>query len=287
MVDVPSTQELSNRKLFERLQPNGKTMEMLDMYGLGMDKQGRYERKKWFYYKEPEVRLPHLSFFAGAQSSKSFPPTTLPEIGFVGRSNVGKSTLVNKLCGSVAARISDKPGLTRQINFYTARNDFHLVDMPGYGFAFAKDEDRTAWQSLIEEYIGSRKTLRRVMVLLDARHGIKANDRDFMGLMDRTKTKYQFILTKCDLVRRVDLAKRHLLVSQEAEASKYCIPRVMMVSAHGRGGLNLLRKEIAHICSLGQKYLASYARKEAFAREEYDEQLKQYKDTLRPKKRRK
>ncbi|KAJ2559167.1 hypothetical protein EV175_000465 [Coemansia sp. RSA 1933] len=282
-VKVPNKQELSNRKLFERLQPNGKTMEMLDMYELGMEKRGKYDRRKWFSYEEPDVKLPHLSFFAGAQSSKSFPPATLPEIGFVGRSNVGKSTLVNQICGSAAARISDKPGLTQQINFYTARDDFHLVDMPGYGFAFAKDEDRTAWKSLIEDYICNRKTLRRVIVLLDARHGIKTNDRDFMELMDRTKTKYQFVLTKCDLVHRIDLAKRHLLVSQEAEASRNCIPRVMMVSARNKSGLNLLRKEIVHMCSLGQKYLASYARKEAISRTEYDEQLKIYKDTSRLK----
>ncbi|KAJ1666932.1 hypothetical protein EV178_001846 [Coemansia sp. RSA 1646] len=285
-VNVQNTEELSNRKLFERLQPNAKTLEMLDMYELGMDKQGRYDRKKWFHYSEPMVKLPHLSFFAGAQSSRSFPPSMLPEIGFVGRSNVGKSTLVNQICGSATARISDKPGLTQQINFYTARDDFHLVDMPGYGFAFAKDDDRKAWQELIEDYIRSRKTLRRIMVLLDARHGIKANDRDFMELMDRTKTKYQFILTKCDLVRRIDLAKRHLLISQEAEASRHCIPRVMVVSAHTGGGMNLLRKEIAHTCSLGQKYLTSYARKESIARSEYEEQLKIFKDTSRPKKRR-
>ncbi|KAJ1737831.1 hypothetical protein LPJ72_000129 [Coemansia sp. Benny D160-2] len=285
-VNVRGAEELSNRKLFERLQPDEKTMEMLDMHRLGMEKEGRFVRRRWFGYQEPEVSLPRLAFFAGAQSSKSFPSASLPEIGFVGRSNVGKSTLVNQVCGSAAARISDRPGLTQQINFYTARDDFHLVDMPGYGFAFAKEEERVGWQSLIEDYIRNRKTLRRVMVLLDARHGIKANDRDFMDLMDRTRTKYQFVLTKCDLVRRTDLAKRHLLVSQEAASSKHCIPRVMLVSARDGAGLNLLRKEIAHTCSLGQKYLGSYSRKESIARAEYDSQLKIYKETSRSKKRR-
>ncbi|KAI7829107.1 P-loop containing nucleoside triphosphate hydrolase protein, partial [Kickxella alabastrina] len=235
---------VSNRQLFARLQADPNTIDKLDMLGLGSEKRGRFERKKWFRYDEPDVKLPHISFFAGAQVAASFPAASLPEIGFVGRSNVGKSTLINQICGSSAARVSDKPGMTQQINFYTADNDFHLVDMPGYGFAFAKDDERQAWQPLIESYIRQRKSLRRVMVLLDARHGIKSNDREFMALLDRMRVKYQFILTKCDLVHRIDLAKRHLLVSQEAEKSRNCIPRVMMVSARHGAGLNNLRKEI-------------------------------------------
>ncbi|KAJ1723769.1 hypothetical protein LPJ53_001937 [Coemansia erecta] len=278
--------QLSNRQLFARLQPDAKTVDKLDMLQLGTEKQGRFERKKWFRYNEPNVKLPHMSFFAGAQAEASFPPASLPEVGFVGRSNVGKSTLVNKLCGSTAARVSDRPGLTQQINFYTAASDFHLVDMPGYGFAYAKDEERQAWKPLIESYIRNRKTLRRVMVLLDARHGIKVNDRDFVALLDRMRVKYQFILTKCDLVHRVDLAKRHLLVSREAENLRNCIPRVMMVSAHGDAGVNELRKELLHTCSLGQKYLADHRKKEVIALTEYEEQLKIFKDTARAKKRR-
>ncbi|KAJ2817495.1 hypothetical protein IWW50_006150, partial [Coemansia erecta] len=278
--------QVSNRQLFARLQPDRRVVEKLDMLQLGTTKQGRFERKKWFHYSEPFVKLPHIAFFAGAQSAASFPEPTLPEVGVVGRSNVGKSTLVNQLCGSLAARVSDKPGLTQQINFYTAGRDFHLVDMPGYGFAFAKDEVSASWQQLIDSYVRQRKTLRRVMLLLDARHGIKANDREFMQLLDSADVKFQIVLTKCDLVHRSDLAKRHKLVSMQTGKSRNCIPRVMMVSARDRSGLNDLRKEILHTCSLGQKYLADHKKKEAIALAEYEEQLKIYKDTARAKKRR-
>ncbi|KAJ1932725.1 hypothetical protein EC988_009360 [Linderina pennispora] len=256
------------------------------MLQLGTEKRGRFERRKWFRYSEPEVKLPHISFFAGALTPESFPAETLPEIGFVGRSNVGKSTLVNMLCGSSAARVSERPGLTQQINFYTADNDFHLVDMPGYGFAYVKEEQKQAWVPLIEKYVRERKRLKRVMLLLDARHGIKANDQEFMELLDRTGTKYQVVMTKCDLVSRIDLAKRHLLVAQETQKSRNCIPRVLMVSAKHERGLNDLRKEILHTCGLGKKYLAMHKKKEVIAKAEYMEQLAIFKETSRPKKRR-
>ncbi|KAJ2649185.1 hypothetical protein IWW42_003846 [Coemansia sp. RSA 1085] len=278
--------DVSNRQLFAQLQPDQKIMDKLDMLQLGREKQGRFVRKKWFRYEEPEVNLPHISFFAGAQTPKSFPEQSLPEVGFVGRSNVGKSSLINRLCGSAAARTSDKPGLTQQVNFYVAGRDFHLVDMPGYGFAYAKEEATLKWPSLIESCIRERKTLRRVMLLLDARHGIKANDREFMEMLDRTNTKFQIVLTKCDLVHRIDLAKRHRLIAMQTAKSRNCIPRVMMVSARSTAGLNELRKEILHTCTLGQKYLASHKKKEAIATADYLEQLKIYRETARPKKRR-
>ncbi|KAJ2712954.1 hypothetical protein H4R19_002490 [Coemansia spiralis] len=274
-------EQVSNRQLFARLQPDRRTMERLDMLQLGNEKQGRFVRRRWFQYDEPDIRLPRIHFFAGAKAAESFPAPTLPEVGFVGRSNVGKSTLVNQLCGALAARVSDRPGLTQQLNFYTAGDDFHLVDMPGYGFAYAKEEVTQAWLPLIETYIRERTTLRRVMLLLDARHGIKASDRNFMDLLDGTGTKYQIVLTKCDLVHRTDLAKQHMLIARQTERSRNCIPRVLMVSARQRAGLNDLRKEILHICSLGQKYLASHKKKEATAQAAYIEQLRIYNDTAR------
>ncbi|KAJ1731562.1 hypothetical protein LPJ61_002473 [Coemansia biformis] len=278
-------EKVSNRQLFARMQPDRRTVERLDMLRLGSEKQGRFERRRWFRYDEPDVRLPHLHFFAGAKSAASFPPVSLPEVGFVGRSNVGKSTLVNQLCGALAARVSERPGLTQQLNFYTAGSDLHLVDMPGYGFAYAKEGEPEAWLPLIETYIRQRPTLRRVMLLLDARHGIKANDRDFMTLLDGTGTKYQIVLTKCDLVHRTDLAKQHLLIARQTERSKSCIPRVLMVSARQRAGLNDLRKEILHTCSLGLKYLADHKKREATAQAAYLEQLRVFNDTGRSHKR--
>ncbi|KAF9336917.1 hypothetical protein BG006_006885 [Podila minutissima] len=110
----------------------------------------------------------------------------LQEIAIVGRSNVGKSTMLNTLTESPnTARVSSKPGLTRQLNFYRCGDKFVVVDMPGYGFAFAKEADKVAWKELIEEYLGSRKTLKRIYVMIDARHGLKVADKEFLSMLDR------------------------------------------------------------------------------------------------------
>ncbi|KAF9939725.1 hypothetical protein BGZ65_009670 [Modicella reniformis] len=112
--------------------------------------------------------------------------SVLQEIAIVGRSNVGKSTMLNTLTGSPnTARVSSKPGLTRQLNFYRCGDKFVLVDMPGYGFAFAKEEDKESWKELIEEYLGSRRTLRRIYVMIDARHGLKVPDKEFLAMLDK------------------------------------------------------------------------------------------------------
>ncbi|RKP23060.1 P-loop containing nucleoside triphosphate hydrolase protein [Syncephalis pseudoplumigaleata] len=125
-------------------------------------------------------------FFAGAKTPASFPPETLPEAAFVGRSNVGKSSLLNALARfTQPARVSDKPGLTQQINFFTAGSHFHLVDMPGYGFAYAKTEAVETWQSTIDAYLSTRQTLKRVYLLIDARHGLKHNDKAFLEKLDQ------------------------------------------------------------------------------------------------------
>ncbi|KAF9349679.1 hypothetical protein BGX34_001649 [Mortierella sp. NVP85] len=139
--------------------------------------------------------------------------SVLQEIAIVGRSNVGKSTMLNTLTQSPnTARVSSKPGLTRQLNFYRCGDKFVLVDMPGYGFAFAKEEDKTRWKELIEHYLGSRKTLRRIYVMIDARHGLKVPDREFLGMLDSKSKKFQVVLTKCDLVSPPDLARCYKLV---------------------------------------------------------------------------
>ncbi|KAG0343549.1 hypothetical protein BG004_005223 [Podila humilis] len=111
----------------------------------------------------------------------------LQEVAIVGRSNVGKSTMLNTLTESPnTARVSSKPGLTRQLNFYRCGDKFVVVDMPGYGFAFAKEHDKVAWKELIEEYLGSRKSLRRIYVMIDARHGLKVADKEFLSMLDST-----------------------------------------------------------------------------------------------------
>ncbi|KAF9348108.1 hypothetical protein BGX26_000447 [Mortierella sp. AD094] len=141
--------------------------------------------------------------------------SVLQEIAIVGRSNVGKSTMLNKLTESPnTARVSSKPGLTRQLNFYRCGDKFVVVDMPGYGFAFAKEEDKSAWKELIEEYLSSRKSLRRIYVMIDARHGLKAADKEFLAMLDSKSKKFQVVLTKCDLVTPPDLARRYMVVQE-------------------------------------------------------------------------
>ncbi|KAG0238918.1 hypothetical protein BGW42_000079 [Actinomortierella wolfii] len=177
----------------------------------------------------------------------------LKEIAVVGRSNVGKSTLLNALTESPnTARVSDKPGLTRQLNFYRCGEKFALVDMPGYGFAFANEEDKRTWSELIGTYVTKRKTLKRIYLMIDARHGLKVADRDFMDLLDKGSTKFQVILTKCDLVPPPDLARRYTTVLEKLKKSyrNAIKDRLIMVSSYTGAGMNNLRKDILWTCNL-------------------------------------
>ena len=141
-------------------------------------------------------------FVASASSLKSIPAEGLPEIAFIGRSNVGKSSLLNALTGMTSlAKVSDKPGKTRALNFFElGRKDkaFMLVDMPGYGFAFAKDEDVAAWRELSAEYLSKRSTLKLVLVLLDAKVGLKETDLQMFEFLEACKVKYAVVFTKAD-----------------------------------------------------------------------------------------
>ncbi|KAH7032480.1 GTP-binding protein YsxC [Linnemannia elongata] len=183
--------------------------------------------------------------------------STLPEIAIVGRSNVGKSTMLNTLTESPnTARVSSKPGLTRQLNFYRCGDKFVVVDMPGYGFAFAKEEDKTAWKELIEDYLGTRKSLKRIYVMIDARHGLKVADKEFLTMMGANSSKkFQVVLTKCDLVSPPDLARTYMVVQEELKKSfkNAMTDRILMVSSYTGAGMNTLRKDMLFAC--GQNIL--------------------------------
>ncbi|PVU84870.1 hypothetical protein BB561_007019, partial [Smittium simulii] len=161
---------ISNRKLLKALEADPKILELLDREDLGSEKQTRYSRPLGKPIKRSPLKLKSFKFAAGAKSSASFPPETIPEVAFIGRSNVGKSSLLNLISNSVIARVSDKPGATQQLNFFNSGLDFIIVDMPGYGFAHTSEDKRDAWLKMIDEYIDTRKTLKRIMILLDARH---------------------------------------------------------------------------------------------------------------------
>src|SRR5499427_9232549 len=146
-------------------------------------------------------------FIAGASNPAALPPEGLPEIAFVGRSNVGKSSLVNALTSRrMLARISNTPGRTRQINFFDLGGRLMLVDLPGYGYAEAPKSAIKSWTALARSYVQGRAALRRVCLLVDARHGIKEADLPLMRLLDDAGVSYQIALTKVDKARSGELA---------------------------------------------------------------------------------
>ncbi|KAK9709425.1 hypothetical protein K7432_009052 [Basidiobolus ranarum] len=176
-------EDVSNRRKLRLIKPPVQLEDYITRLNLGVVKTGRFSQKSRAEY-ESRVMMPVLQFFAGAKDPASFPPESLPEVAFVGRSNVGKSSLINVLADSTAVRVSSKPGLTQQINFFTADDEFHIVDMPGYGFAYAKEEMRESWKNLIETYIAKRRTMKRLYILVDSRHGVKYIDKQFMEMVD-------------------------------------------------------------------------------------------------------
>jgi len=144
----------------------------------------------------------------GGVDLEALPPTTLPEIAFAGRSNVGKSSLVNALTGrKTLAKASNTPGRTREINFFRLAEKLMLVDLPGYGYAKAPKKDVARWTRLVKDYLSGRPNLRRVCLMIDSRHGIKTVDQEIMSALDSSAVNYQIILTKSDKIKPAELAK--------------------------------------------------------------------------------
>ena len=185
-------------------------------------------------------------FFYAAQSITQLPDPLGPEIAFAGRSNVGKSSLVNALTGQKAlARASGQPGRTKQLNFFNLGDRLTLVDMPGYGYAQAAKEVKKDWQGLMFDYLRGRPDLRRVVLLLDARVPIKASDEAAMGLLDRAAVTYQLVLTKTDGVKPPALLRKLEAVTLITKKHPAAYPEVLATSADNGTGIEALRANLA------------------------------------------
>lgn len=186
-------------------------------------------------------------FFFGAQSLDQVPPTAAPEIAFAGRSNVGKSSLVNALTGQRAlARASGQPGRTRQLNFFDlGEGRLTLVDMPGYGYAQAPKSVKANWQGVMFDYLRGRPTLRRVVLLLDSRVEVKAADSTVMELLDRAAVTFQLVLTKADDVSAPALAAKQAEAAALAAKHPAAYPEVIATSAETGSGIAELRASLA------------------------------------------
>ncbi len=185
-------------------------------------------------------------FLKGVVAMDGLPPGDRPEVCFAGRSNVGKSSLINALTGRKGlARASNTPGRTQEINFFTTTGGPYLVDLPGYGYANAPVAVVEKWQRLLKSYLAGRATLRRAFVLIDARHGVKAVDDEIMALLDRAAVTFQAVLTKADKVKDKD--RDTVLAQVRTALAKHpaAYPELVLTSSEKGDGIETLRAIIA------------------------------------------
>jgi GTP-binding protein len=194
-------------------------------------------------------------FIRGVPAMKFLPPEGPPEIAFAGRSNVGKSSLINALVGRTGlARTSNTPGRTQELNYFVPDGysgeagdlpPMALVDMPGYGYASAPKEKVDQWTKLVFDYLQGRVTVKRVYVLIDARHGIKKNDDEVLGLLDKAAVSYQIVLTKTDKIKAAGVPKLVAETLEKIKKRPAAFPGVIATSSEKGEGLDELRAAIA------------------------------------------
>ncbi len=187
-------------------------------------------------------------FTAAAGSDVSLPPMRGTEIAFAGRSNVGKSSLINALTGRKSlARTSRTPGRTQELIFFNGGSRLNLVDMPGYGYAAAAKSRIAAWTELIHAYLRGRANLARVYVLVDARHGLKPTDAPVLDALGQVAVSHQVVLTKCDAVKPDELARRRTEVEAALSKRPAAFPGVLATSARDGTGIPELRAAVARL----------------------------------------
>ncbi len=185
-------------------------------------------------------------FLKGVVAMDGMPPADRIEVCFAGRSNVGKSSLINAITGRKSlARTSNTPGRTQEINFFTLTDSHYIVDLPGYGFAEAPVAVVAKWQRLLKAYLSGRQTLRRAFVLIDARHGIKKVDQEILDLLDRSAVTFQVVLTKIDKIKAHEHEKLIAQVSQSLAKHPAAYPEIILTSSEKGLGIPTLRSVIA------------------------------------------
>lgn len=187
-------------------------------------------------------------FFWAASTLEGLPPMKGVEVAFAGRSNVGKSSLVNALTGrKTLARTSHTPGRTQQLNFFDIAGRFTLVDMPGYGYAAVSKQKVASWTDLVNDYLRGRASLARVFLLIDARHGLKPNDIEVLDALDKAAVSYQLLLTKADELKPAEVVKR-LAETQKALARRpAAYPEIVMTSSRTGEGVAQVRTAVARL----------------------------------------
>lgn len=190
-------------------------------------------------------------FVMGAAQISQLPEALLPEVTFAGRSNVGKSSLINALVGHKGlARASNEPGRTRELNFFILDDKLYLVDLPGYGWAKASKVTVKKFQNLGQSYLRGRTTLNRAYVLIDARHGLKSVDQEPLSALDAAAVSYQIVLTKADKIKPSELEKVVEATQNGIKKRPAAHPVVRVTSAETGLGIAELRAEIARICNV-------------------------------------
>lgn len=188
-----------------------------------------------------------IAFLKSAPGLQFLPDPDVPEVAFAGRSNVGKSSLLNALTGRHGlARTSNTPGRTQELNLFDVGEPlvFRLVDMPGYGFAEAPKDVVRKWKHLVNDYLRGRPNLKRVLLLIDSRHGLKPVDREVMELLDKAAVSYQLVLTKGDKLKPTQLAAIHAQVAEDARKHPAAHPEIIATSAEKGIGIPELRAAV-------------------------------------------
>jgi len=262
---------LSLKQRLRQVQLDHEVLAHIERLGLGMPPRGREHRRR---APEPRPLVKRarvgVGFVGSAHDSATLPEALGPEVAFAGRSNVGKSSLLNAVVGKTCGRtgtigvaaVRNEPGVTRSINFYgkgpaDADGQPRLVDLPGYGYAFASEELVAQWQATMRQYLLERDapTL-RVLLLVDARQSLRSSDKDFCLFLEReANLRYHVVMSKCDLVPRVELARRYSLLTHELNELQLRGLRqpVLMVSARTGAGINELRGAVADVIPVPQQ----------------------------------